>query len=265
MGGTRQLRVISNGDGPGVPLVLVHGFLGSPDDWTEPARRWSAGRPCLRIELPGHGENRPEGRLDFAAAVAAVGAVIAQPGRPVDVIGYSMGGRLALGATLRDAGRVRRLVLISASPGLTTGCEQEARARADDRLAAQLEAGGLPRFVRDWYELPLFESLRARPALLRALEQRRGAGDASALAAALRGLTVGRQPSYWEKLPGLPVPVLWVAGERDPKYRDLLSRAAGLCPHGRLLIVPNAGHMPHLEHPDFCGTQVMEFLAGQTR
>lgn len=265
MGGARQPRVISSGDGPGAPLVLVHGFLGSPDDWEDLVPRWAARRPCLRIELPGHGADRCSGHVDFAATVAAVGAIMAQTGRPADVIGYSMGGRLALGATLRDPRQVRRLVLISASPGLASGHEREARARADDRLAARLEAVGLPRFVQDWYDLPLFESLRARPALRRALEQRRGAGEASALAAALRGLTVGRQPSYWGDLPGLPMPVLWVAGERDPKYRELLAHAAGLCPQGRLLIVPNAGHMPHLEHPDFCGTRVKAFLAGQTR
>jgi len=265
MGGARQLRVVSSGEGPGALLVLVHGFMGSPDDWEEWLPRWAARRPCLRIELPGHGEDRSSDHVDFAATVAAVGAIIARQGRPADVIGYSMGGRLALGASLRNPRQVRRLVLISASPGLTTGHEREARAHADDRLAAQLEAGGLPRFVRDWYDLPLFESLRARPALRRSLEQRRGAGDASALAAALRGLTVGRQPSYWENLPGLPMPVLWVAGERDPKYRALLARAAGLCPQGQLLIVPTAGHMPHLEHPDFCGTRVKAFLAGPTR
>mgnify|MGYP001499197535 CR=1 FL=1 len=260
MAGPRPLQVTISGGGAGTPVVMVHGFLGSGDDWSELTGALAGTRRCLRVELPGHGSAAATSGVTFDGAVASLQRVIeSQPGA-VDLIGYSMGGRIALGAALANPGRIRRLVIISATPGLESGGEQAARARADDALAEQMEQGGLARFLTTWYDQPLFASLRTRAALRRELQQRRGRGNAAALAAALRGLTVGRQPSLWPRLAALPMPVLMVAGQLDGKYAALLGRAAGLCPRGRLLMVPGAGHMPHLEHPDFLTAQVRAFL-----
>lgn len=254
------MQVTLSGKGPGTPLLMVHGFLGSAEDWSGLAGALSGTRRCLRVELPGHGGAAAVSGLTFAGAVASLQRLIeAQPG-PVDLIGYSMGGRIALGAALAKPARIRRLVIISSTPGLETGVEQAARLRSDDALAERLEQGGLPRFLTTWYDQPLFASLRTRAALRDALVQRRRQGNAAALAAALRGLTVGRQPSLWTRLAELPMPVLMVAGRLDAKYAALLGRAAGLCQRGRLLMVPGAGHMPHLEHPDFLAPQVRAFL-----
>lgn len=226
------------------PLLCVHGFLGAPADWDALAQAL----PVETWALPGHGSPQAS---SFGDAVQRLIARIRACPVPPHLVGYSMGGRLALAAALEPGVRLASLVILSASPGLETESARVARARADDRLADDLAARGLPRFVRDWYAQPLFASLQRRPALLNDLLTRRADGDADARAAALRALTVGRQPSLWPRLAALAPPALFIAGERDAKYRAELARAAGLCPRARLLTVPDSGHLPHLERPAF--------------
>lgn len=253
-----QVTVTEAGQGPGPAAVLLHGFLGSREDWSAlvPLLR----RRCRVVELPGHGVGAEPGRITFAETVSAVARVLARERGPVDLVGYSMGGRVAMAAALAARGNVRKLVVVSATPGIESGQGQLDRARSDDALADRLENGGLRRFLDDWYAQPLFRSLQRRPALLRALLSRRLQGHAAALAGALRGLTVGRQPSLWHRLTELQMPVLYIAGAEDARYAEILGRAAGLSPRGRLLIVAGAGHMPHLEQPDFFAAQVTAFL-----
>jgi 2-succinyl-6-hydroxy-2,4-cyclohexadiene-1-carboxylate synthase len=246
-------RKLSDGD---VDVVCVHGFLGEPDDWRPLAAALGKPFAVRALALPGHGSPPVK---DFESAARRLAAELRKrPG--AHLIGYSMGGRLALAAALRPGVAVASLTIISASPGIETGLARAERARADDRLADDLERRGLPAFVRDWYAKPLFASLADRPALLRDLIARRARGRAAPIAAALRALTIGRQPPLGPRLHALRAPALFVAGERDATYRDVLARAAALCPRARLLIVPDAGHVPHLERPDFTGARVREFL-----
>lgn len=263
-----MLHVEASG-GPERPtVVLLHGFLGSSADWSGFAAGCGDRYRFLAVDLPGHGQSAAAddaGNVSFEGALDALEHALARERAPACLVGYSMGGRLALGLALRRPALVSGLVLVSSSPGLVTPVERMQRAREDDALAERLAIGGLPRFLQDWYRQPLFQSLRDRPGLERTLRLRRAGGDARALARALRGLGVGRQLPLWTALPGLPVPVLAVAGALDTRYAEVLRRVAGLCPRGRLLIVPGAGHMPHLEHPEFFDIQVRRFLEQHAR
>ena len=85
----------------------------------------------------------------------------------VDVAGYSLGARVALGLGLRAPERVGRLVLESGSPGLRRRRERGERRRDDAALAEVIERDGLEAFVRRWEALPLFDGLRRLPEELR--------------------------------------------------------------------------------------------------
>ena len=70
-----------------------------------------------------------------------------------------------------------------------------------------------------------------------------------ALAACLRGLGTGAQPSFWDDLPGIRVPALVLAGEEDQKFSTLARRMAGMIQGAELRLIPRAGHSIHLENP----------------
>ena len=262
---TRRLAAAAIQAAPAGPArrVWLHGFLGAPDDWDEVRSRLgpAPGLEALPV-LPGHGlrptpvPERLEGWLDALLEELA-------GDDPLELIGYSLGARLALRLALRLPGRVRRLALLGAGVGLPGAQERVRRARLDDERAEQLRAQGLAAFLDDWYAQPLFATLRARPRFAE-WRARREQGDAAALARALAVASPGRQPDLWPRLGGLALPVLWLAGEHDAPYAAALERAAARCPDGRAARVPGAGHAAHLEEPAALARLLGEFLAADS-
>jgi len=184
------------------------------------------------------------------------------PGEPLDLVGYSMGGRLALAYAVRNPGRVRRLVLESASPGLATEEARATRRDADDALALRLERDGMAAFVDHWESLPLFASQRALPEEVRTRRRaERLRNHPASLAASLRCLGTGNMPSYWGSLPRLGVPVLVLVGGLDRKFTDVGGRMADALPDATLAVVPDAGHTVHLERPEAWLEAVVPFLS----
>jgi 2-succinyl-6-hydroxy-2,4-cyclohexadiene-1-carboxylate synthase len=229
------------------PLVLLHGFTQTRHSWDGviAALREGAGAPrILAPDLPGHGSAaaRP---ASFPACAAYVRALA---DGPLDLCGYSMGGRIALHTALALPGLVRRLVLVGASPGLADPAERAARRASDDALAERIEAGGVEAFAREWAALPLWAG---QPEPVRAAAHAdRLRNTPEGLAAALRGLGTGVMEPLWDRLGELGLPVELVVGERDAKFRAVAERMAAALPDARVAIVPRAGHAAHLERPD---------------
>jgi 2-succinyl-6-hydroxy-2,4-cyclohexadiene-1-carboxylate synthase len=184
---------------------------------------------------------RPVSLAGVVADVTAAGS------EPLHLAGYSMGGRLALHAALALPGRVRRLVLIGASPGIADPGDRAQRRAADDRLAAEVERMTIEAFAERWARTGV---LADQPAEVRAAVHRdRLRNTPAGLAAALRGLGTGALPSAWERLGELDVPVALVVGERDAKFRALASEMAAALPAARVHVIAGAGHAVHLEAP----------------
>jgi 2-succinyl-6-hydroxy-2,4-cyclohexadiene-1-carboxylate synthase len=165
------------------------------------------------------------------------------------MVGYSMGGRLALYLALRYPERCAGLFLESASPGLESAGEQAARRAADESKAKRLASGDLRAFLRDWYRQPLFASLAQDEILLRQTTEARRRNDPGELARSLRGMGTGSQPSLWGELESLSMPALAVAGGLDEKYAGISSRMRSINPRIRSTVVPGAGHTVHAEAP----------------
>ena len=192
-----------------------------------------------RPVAPDLGAGPWEAELDRLEALAPLRAVIA---------GYSMGGRLALALAVRRPERVRRLVLVSASPGLAHAEERAERRAADAALADRIERIGLDAFAREWAAQPLFaDQPEAVAALAHEDRLRRSAADH---AAQLRGLGAGVMPPLWERLGELAMPVALVVGERDAKFRAIAARMAERLPNARVIVVGGAGHAVPLEQPE---------------
>ena len=177
------------------------------------------------------------------------------------VLGYSMGGRVALHLALAAPERVASLVLEGASPGIADGDERRQRQEADWALAARIEREGIGPFVDYWEALPLFASQRRLPDGVQAgLRAGRLATVPLGLANSLRAAGAGAQEALHERLGALAMPVLLIAGEWDEKYRQLMGEMAGYLPRPRMAIIEGAGHAAHLEQPERFATAVAGFL-----
>jgi 2-succinyl-6-hydroxy-2,4-cyclohexadiene-1-carboxylate synthase len=161
-----------------------------------------------------------------------------------------MGGRIALGAAVRHPDRISRLILESASPGLENEPEREARQQSDEALAARIESRGIEEFVDYWTGLPLFATQEALSTEIReAIRARRLRNRPEALAACLRALGAGSQPSLWNDLGRIGAPTLVLAGSEDSKYGRIGARMSKEIPDATLALIPGAGHTTHLEAP----------------
>jgi 2-succinyl-6-hydroxy-2,4-cyclohexadiene-1-carboxylate synthase len=262
-----QLNVETCGQGP--PLVLLHGFTGSAESWRAHVAVLSGIYTTLAVDLLGHGASDspadPERfRMDRCAADLA--AIFDHLGlAQVNLLGYSMGGRVALHMAVAHSERVSALVLESTSPGLAAPAERQARVASDEALANSIEQHGLEVFVDGWSRLPLFASQAALPDAVRAgLRAQRLRNNPRGLANCLRGLGTGVTPPLWDRLTEVRSPTLVIAGALDTKYVDIAQAMAAGLATSRLAIVPDAGHTTHLEQPEAFDRLVLEFLGEQS-
>lgn len=249
------------------PLVLLHGFTGSAATWEELLPSLAAHRRVVAISLAGHGaSDAPADAARYAAARAAADVVqvldaLALP--RVALLGYSMGGRVALHVALAAPRRVRALLLESASPGIADPESRAARRESDRALAHDIELDGVAAFVARWERLPLWESQRALPEAVRArLRALRLAGDARGLANSLRGLGQGESEPLHGRLPELRMPVLLLSGALDEAYVAIAREMAAAMPRASVAVTAGAGHAVHLERPSEFGGAVNAFLDG---
>lgn len=250
--------------GRGRPLVLLHGFTGSGRTWRAFFERWADERRLIAFDALGHGDSpAPLDPWLYRQDVAAEDllATMSRLGwERFDLMGYSMGGRLALQVARRAPQRVRSLVLESTSPGLGVEHERQSRRAADEALAERIERIGVASFAREWAALPLFAGLqRLEMATQKELEQVRASNRKRGLAHSLRGAGVAVLPSVEGDLSGLRMPTLLVVGSEDGKYCKLAAGMAQRMPCAQVIKVHSAGHTVHLEQPAAYAAAVESF------
>ncbi len=258
-----HLNVEVSGGGP--PLVLLHGFTGSAANWQPHLAVFEKRFQTIAIDLLGHGGSdspADPARYRMERCVEDLISVFNHLGlERASLLGYSLGGRVALHMAAAHPDRVRALVLESASPGLADPTERATRVASDEALADFIEREGLGAFVDRWEQLPLFASQARLPASIRAeLRAQRLQNNPRGLANSLRGLGTGAQTPLWDRLPGLRMPTLLIAGELDQKFTAIARSMASALPNARLALVPEAGHTVHLEQPEIFDRLVLEFM-----
>lgn len=232
-------------------LVLLHGFTGAPESWDDVLRQLGPAEAFVPA-LIGH-DGTPgdpdvgtfEDEVDRLARLVA-----ARWADPSHVVGYSMGGRLALGLLVRHPGLFRGGTLIGASPGLSDPTERAARARRDQEWARLLETDGLGPFLAAWEALPLFATQESAPGVAREAQRRiRTSHDPRGLARSLHVAGLATMPDYRPALERIRLPVRVVAGSRDHKFRRLAQEMVSRLPRGELRTIEGAGHNVVLERP----------------
>lgn len=252
----------ASASGGAAPVILLHGFAQTP-------RSWDAVANALRAR--GHEVHVPDlyvqvrpFSLDAACRCVAeiVRDVARASGEPCVVVGYSMGGRIALETLARAQAAGERLPLSAlALEGAGLGPADEAareafRARGD-AWAADLRENGVAAFMDRWETLPLFASQRALSADVRArVRSDRVAHDAEELASSLTEAGQHCQAGEADSLAALAcaaecgVRVVYAHGSLDEKYGAVARRVAELVPAARIEGIARAGHNVHLEQPE---------------
>jgi len=236
-------------------IVFLHGFTWEGAAWAPIAEALSDRFYCVAPDLPGHGATswpEPAAEWSFDRVVDALDAALLKLDLVAPrVVGYSMGGRLALSLALLRSIPVDRLVLIGVSAGLEHHHDRLQRVRSDAELAERLVSEGMEAFVERWMALPLFETMRAlEPALLAKLNAGRVVQPPGGLAASLKTMGTGSQPYLMEALSTLPMPTLLVVGEHDQKFRAIAEQMHARLPQGRLEVLPGCGHSVPFERPE---------------
>ena len=234
-------------------ILLLHGFTCDSQDFNSVISLLSQSYCCLAVDLPGHGKTKVIGdETCYNMSNTAQALIYLLDDLQIDkclLLGYSMGGRLALYMTLYFPDRFDKVVLESASPGLKTEKDRSHRIQSDLHLAQKLENSNLKDFLYNWYDRPLFQSLKKSPNFDRLLEARL-ANNPIELAKSLRNMGTGNQPSLWAQLAQNQIPLLLLVGEYDDKFTTINTKIANLCPAASLKIVPKSGHNIHFENTD---------------
>ena len=226
-------------------MLFIPGFMQRGDAWRPVAELLPERYPSTILD---HAEHSFESRL----------AEIAQAGAGGVLVGYSLGGRLALRAALRSPDSYSAVVTVGATAGIDEAPLRVARAEADEKLASWIEAATMEDVVSLWERQPLFAD--QSDALVEAQRPGRLSHEQRSLALLLRTAGQGVLEPVWHELSQLELPVLAIAGARDDGYTRAAKRIASTAPNGRAAIVEDAGHAPHLQRPEEVARVLTEFL-----
>lgn len=234
-----------------VECWCLHGAVGLAADWRSMGKRLAdLGIGSRAVDLWRFLDCCPMPHPAFGEALSAeaAGEVFRGSGRVL--VGYSMGGRLALHALLADPAPWQAAVIISAHPGLDDEGARAARRARDADWAAHALAGNWATFLADWHAQPVlaggaFASDVARASRL--MQRRRE------IARSFVDWSLGAQEPLWERLPEIRKPVLWITGANDLKFTDLARRACARLPNASHVVVDGAGHrVPWENEGAFC-------------
>ena len=251
--------------GQGSPLLLIHGFTGNREAWSHLRPLLGSRHRVLAADLPGHGESPIAADTTFHGTVEQLLQLLdAQGLERVDVAGYSLGARVALGLCLRAPERVGRLILESGNPGLRRRRDRGERRREDAALAGGHRAGGAGG-VRS----PLGGAVPLR----RPPQPSRGRCARGCTSAGSRNRAGGAGRLAARALPRRPAQLLGApvdgaradAAAHRRARREVHRRSPG--PWRREMplvwghVFPGAGHAPHLESPEEWAREVTSFLS----
>ncbi|MBO1005975.1 2-succinyl-6-hydroxy-2,4-cyclohexadiene-1-carboxylate synthase [Pseudogracilibacillus auburnensis] len=251
--------------GEGEPLLLLHGFTGDGSTWDQLESSLKNDFQIIKIDLIGHGKtSSPEDVSKYTMDSVTNHIALFMDHLHIEqahILGYSMGGRLALGFAIAYPHKVVSLMLESASPGLRTAEERKKRMESDRQLAKRIVSMGIEAFIDDWENIPLFETQKAlATSVQQRIREQRLQNHPLGLSNSLLGMGTGRQSSYWAHLNQLHIPVLLICGEWDVKFCQIAKDMEHALPNAEKVVVKNAGHAIHVEKPSKFGTIIKEFL-----
>ncbi|MGB3603532.1 alpha/beta fold hydrolase [Gordonia sp. (in: high G+C Gram-positive bacteria)] len=267
----RRVRVKLAGDSGAPPLVLVHGISSSLEDWAAVIAEFATDYRVIALDVPGFGysDPAPDSITINALADATVGVLDALGEmRPAQWIGNSLGGAIALAASVRHPDRVSSLVLVSPAAfgrSVTPLLRSLTVPVLGKILASRPNRNSVAMLQKQVFADPALAT-RYRIDHAMAIAKETDAGEFSrrvaAEVASVRGVKEKWRRQLLAQAAANPVPTTVVWGAKDrilPASHAGAVRAA--LPHADVVVLPGVGHMAQLEVPERFLAIARPFLA----
>jgi len=235
-------------------LILLHGFTGCAEDWLPVIEQMPNKYNYVAIDIIGHGKSDAPNN----SSLYSVDSLVQQlkfikdklTKEKVFLLGYSMGGRLALNYAVTFPEDIRGLILESSTAGIKNDDERSKRYESDMKLVEYIESHSIEDFIELWSDQELFYTqLRFSNDKLKMMKKKKAAANKTGYANSLRGFSSGIMPPVHDQLKKIPVKVLLITGDLDSKYTGINARIAKRFFKAKHKIVRNSGHNTHLEEP----------------
>lgn len=239
------------------PLVIAHGLYGSARNWGVIARRLADLRDVIAVDMRNHGDSPRAPSHSYPDLAADLAEVIASLGRPVDLLGHSMGGKAAMQLALTTPANLRRLIVADIAPiAYTHDQSHHARAMQALDLTNLTTRGEADRRLSHSIDDPSLRAFFLQSLDLKAEGGPRWRLNLPVLEAEMPNI-VG-----WPGTTGqFDHPTLFLTGADShyvkPEYRDTIR---ALFPTARFAKIPGTGHWLHAEKPREFEETVRVFL-----
>ncbi|MDC2825177.1 2-succinyl-6-hydroxy-2,4-cyclohexadiene-1-carboxylate synthase [Rodentibacter pneumotropicus] len=227
-------------------IIFLHGLLGTASDWQKVIENLPHFH-CISIDLPFHGKAKETPVYSFNDTTEYLSKQIqsAVKNEPYFLVGYSLGGRIAMHYALQanvERRCLQAVVLEGANLGLKTEEEKQARWQNDTHWAKRFTCESPENVLEDWYKQPVFSHLTAHQRAK--LVEKRKTNCGANIGKMLLATSLAKQPDFREKVRSSSLPFFYFCGEQDLKFQAL-AHSEQL----NLTTIPNAGHNAHLENP----------------
>jgi 3-oxoadipate enol-lactonase len=255
-----NVRLVYTDQGQGQPVLLIHGFPLSRQMWEPQVEALSSQARILAPDLPGHGETEAadEAQLSMEGAARLLAGFLdaLDVRQPVVVCGLSMGGYIALAFYRLFPERTAGLVLTATRSGADS---EEARGKRD-QAREKARTAGVEAVVDDMLpKLMAPVTYQSRPELVEGVRAMMAGTSQGGMMGALRGMK--ERPDSTPLLAEVRVPTLIIHGEDDQLIPADEGRSmSNHLPHGRLALIPQAGHLLNLEQPQAFNQLFATFL-----
>lgn len=238
-------------------LILLHGFLGSAHDWSALIGQLPDYN-CIAFDLPGHGDAREQRLSRMADFPVWFNQQLQQRNiSNYHLLGYSLGGRLALQFAATQPAGLQSLLLENAHPGLSSVEERKTRASADARWARQFYREPLTEVLAAWYQQPVFADLS--PIERTSLIAERSQNNAAQLAHMLCCCSLAKQADLQTWLQDTSLPVLYLCGKQDLKFKAIGAQLAAQSVAVTQQTLAG-GHNLHRANPESMAAAIRQWL-----
>jgi len=246
-------------------IVFLHGFTGSSEDWEEISSRITKKANLYFIDLIGHGKSDSPNDVRFYKAEPITKQLLAFfekiKEKKIFLLGYSMGGRVALNFAAKYSNLLKGLILESSMTGLRKKSEREKRIANDEKIIEFIKSHSVEEFVDYWMSLDIFKTQKnLSKEKLNKLRKAKIKNNKVGLINSLKGFGAGKMKPLYSEIRENQIETLLITGDLDKKYMKLNSAIKNIIPHATHKITQNAGHNVHLENPQKFAVVVNEYV-----